>query len=46
MKRHILFVLPLAIVLCLSGCAGRPGLPTEPQQRTHRRQQKARKLPK
>lgn len=30
MKRHILFVLPLAIVLCLSGCAGRPGLPTEP----------------
>lgn len=30
MKQHILFVLPLAIALCLSGCAGRPDLPTEP----------------
>lgn len=30
MKQHILFVLPLAIALCLSGCAGRPDLPTGP----------------
>ena len=30
MKRHILLVLLLAVVLCLSGCAGRPDLPTEP----------------
>ena len=30
MKRHIPPVLLLAVVLCLSGCAGRPGLPTEP----------------
>ena len=30
MKRHIPLVLLLAVVLCLSGCAGRYGLPTEP----------------
>ena len=30
MKRHIPLVLLLAVVLCLSGCAGRPDLPTEP----------------
>ena len=29
MKRHIPLVLLLAVVLCLSGCAGRYGLPTE-----------------
>ena len=29
MKWHIPFVLLLAVVLCLSGCAGRPDLPTE-----------------
>ena len=30
MKRHIPLVLLLAVVLCLSGCAGRPVLPAEP----------------
>ena len=30
MKRHIPLVLLLTVVLCLSGCAGRPDLPTEP----------------
>ena len=30
MKRHIPFVLLLVVVFCLSGCAGRPDLPTEP----------------
>lgn len=30
MKRHIPLVLLLAVVLCLSGCGGRYGLPTEP----------------
>ena len=30
MKRHIPLILLLAVVLCLSGCAGRPDLPTEP----------------
>lgn len=30
MKRHIPLVLLLAVVLCLSGCAGRPNLPAEP----------------
>ena len=30
MKRHIPLVLLLAVLLCLSGCAGRPDLPTEP----------------
>ena len=30
MNRHIPLVLLLAVVLCLSGCAGRPDLPTEP----------------
>ena len=29
MKRHIPLVLLLAVVLCLSGCVGRPDLPTE-----------------
>ena len=29
MKRHISFVLLLAFVLCLSGCAGRFDLPTD-----------------
>ena len=28
MKRHILFVLLPAVMLCLSGCVGRPDLPT------------------
>ena len=30
MKRPIPLVLLLAVMLCLSGCADRPGLPTEP----------------
>lgn len=30
MKRHIPLILLLAVVLCLSGCAGRSDLPTEP----------------
>lgn len=30
MKRYIPLVLLLAVVLCLSGCAGYPDLPTEP----------------
>lgn len=30
MKWHIPLVLLLAVILCLSGCAGRPDLPTEP----------------
>ena len=30
MNRHIPLVLLLAVVLCLSGCAGQPSLPTEP----------------
>lgn len=34
MKQHILFVLPLAIALCLSGCAGRPDLPTSATEDT------------
>lgn len=30
MKRHIPLILLLAVVLCLSGCAGRSDLPSEP----------------
>ena len=30
MKRHIPLVLLLTVLLCLSGCAGRPDLPAEP----------------
>lgn len=33
MKQHISFVLLLAFVLCLSGCAGRHGLPTSTAER-------------
>ena len=34
MKRHILLVLLLAVVLCLSGCAGRPDLPASATEDT------------
>ena len=41
MKRHIPLVLPLAVVLCLSGCVSQPDMPTEPPAFATESQQQA-----